>query len=61
MEVLFKNAFYKDTRKLGDIRTKKQVNRLIDEVKDAASIHDISGITKLKGYPSAYRKRIDNY
>ncbi len=61
MNVKFEKSFAKD---LEDIREKallKRVKGVIDEVKNADNVQEISSLKKLKGYETFYRIRFGDY
>jgi mRNA interferase RelE/StbE len=47
MKVLFEKSFGRDLKKIKDKRLRKQVQEVIDQVKSAASINDVSNLKKM--------------
>jgi len=61
VNVRYEKSFAKD---LGNIREKsllKRVKHVIDEVKNADNIQEISSLKKLKGYETFYRIKFGDY
>lgn len=61
MDVIFKDRFSKDIKKITDKNLKKSIEDTINKVKLANSIHELSNVKKIKGHESAYRIRIGDY
>lgn len=61
MQVLFTNQFAKDIRKLKDKSLAQNIELIINAVKDANNLSEITNVKKLKGHQYAYRIRIGDY
>ncbi len=61
MKVEYLKDFAKDVAKLKDGKLKQRIVGVINEVKAAKNIREISEIKKLKGFKSAYRIKVDAY
>ena len=60
MNIIFKNSFLKDIKKLKDKNVKVSLKLIINEFKNK-QLHEIKGLKKLFGYEGFYRIRIGNY
>jgi mRNA interferase RelE/StbE len=61
MKVLFEKSFGRDLKKIKDKRLRKQVQEVIDQVKSAASINDVSNLKKMQDFDTYCRIRLGNY
>ncbi|MDZ4148986.1 MAG: plasmid stabilization protein [Flavobacteriaceae bacterium] len=61
MKVLYLKSFLKDIQNLKDDVLKEKVLDVINEIKNAQTLVEISNIKKLKGHTEAYRLRIGKY
>ncbi len=61
MEVEFLSKFNKDISSIKQKTTKASIIKIIEQVEDARSLSDISGVKKLKGFKDAYRIRVGDY
>lgn len=61
MKVIYSSAITKDVRKIKDQKLIDRITAVIKIIKDAEKIEDITGVKKMKGYPTAYRIRIGDY
>lgn len=61
MDVIFKDRFGKDISKITDKNLKESIAGIIDKVKLAKSIHELSNVKRIKGHEAAYRIRIGDY
>ena len=61
MEVEFLSKFNKDISSVKQKTTKASIIKIIEQLENAGSITDISGVKKLKGFKDAYRIRIGDY
>jgi mRNA interferase RelE/StbE len=61
MKVLFEKSFGRDLKKINDKRLRKQVQEVIDQVKSATSINDLSNLKKMQGFDAYYRIRMGDY
>ena len=56
-----KKSFLNDLKKITDPALKAEIKQVIETVKKANSMQDISQLKKLKGYRISYRIRVGNY
>ena len=61
MKALFEKSFGRDLKKVKDKRLLAQVQEIIEQVKSASSMGEISNLKKLQGYETYYRIRVGNY
>ncbi|MBE7472091.1 MAG: type II toxin-antitoxin system RelE/ParE family toxin [Anaerolineae bacterium] len=61
MEIRFEASFEKDLKKIRDKKLLKQIREVIEEVKLAKGLKDITDLKKLKGYETFYRIRLGDY
>jgi len=61
VEVRFEASFERDLKKLKDKRLLKNVKDIIDDIKKAQNLDEISNLSKLKGYKTFYRIRLGDY
>ncbi|GAB4440788.1 MAG: type II toxin-antitoxin system RelE/ParE family toxin [Anaerolineae bacterium] len=61
MEIRFEASFEKDLKKIRDKKLLKQIREVIEEVKLAKGLKDITVLKKLKGYETFYRIRLGDY
>jgi len=61
MKVAYLAKFSKDLDKLRLPKDKAAILRTIDEVKQATSLPQLSGVKKLSGFQHAYRLRCGHY
>lgn len=61
MIVTYHSKFKKDLQNLKDNTLKTALLNKIKELKEIASLEQISNLRKLSGHPDAYRLRIGNY
>ncbi|MCK9401671.1 MAG: hypothetical protein M0Q51_17010 [Bacteroidales bacterium] len=61
MQIEFLRAFYKDLDKLENKKVAQKLGVIISMVESSDSLDNIPNIKKLKGHPTAYRIRIQNY
>lgn len=61
MKVRFRNSFKKDLKRIKDKSLLAQISSVIENVKAADSVGDVSNLLKLKGYQGFYRIRVGNY
>ena len=61
MKLLFDKTFNKDISELKDKKIASSLKEIINEFEKKESILEITGIKKIKGYKSYYRKRIGDY
>jgi mRNA interferase RelE/StbE len=50
MKVQFETSFARDLKKIRNKRLLKEVQEVIEEVKSAASTHDVADLKKMQGY-----------
>jgi mRNA interferase RelE/StbE len=61
MNIVFLKSFEKDLSRLTKQSDKKAIIQVIEMVKNANDIEELSGIKKLKGAKQAYRLRVGHY
>ena len=61
MKVVFEKKFLKDIESIGNKRTKRIGEEIIEQVEKTENLNEIGGLKKLKGYKNAYRIRIGDY
>lgn len=61
MNVKYEKSFAKDLKNVKEKNLLKRVKEVIDEVKKADSLKELSNLTKLKGYDNFYRIKFSNY
>ncbi|WP_420644961.1 type II toxin-antitoxin system RelE family toxin [Candidatus Leptofilum sp.] len=61
MDVLFEASFAKDLKRVKDKQLLKRVQNILEHVKVANSLSDISNLKKLQGYDSYFRLRLGDY
>ena len=61
MKIIFLSIFLKDIKKIKDPKTARKIEELISNLKQAASLEDVSNVKKMKGYSVAYRIKSGNY
>jgi mRNA interferase RelE/StbE len=61
MQVEFLSKFNKDISSINQKSTKTSILRVIEQVEEAKTLSEISGLKKLKGFKEAYRIRVGDY
>lgn len=61
MNLLFKASFKKDLKRIQDPRLLAKVNDLINQLKTAKNLTEISNLSKLKGHDDFYRIRLGDF
>ena len=61
MKIIFLSTFLKDIKKIKDPKTARKIEKLISNLKQVASLEDVSNVKKMKGYSVAYRIKSGNY
>ena len=61
MIIEYRDSFKTDLLKIKDTRLYTKTTFLIEDIKKARTIEDISNIIKLKGYKNYYRIRLGDY
>jgi len=61
MILRFEESFEKDLLKLKDKKVKKKLTQVIQNLKRAEKLDEISNLKKLEGYKYFYRIRLGNY
>lgn len=61
MKLVFLKSFLKDLDKLKDPKIARKVENIIDDLKAAESLDELSNVKKMKGYSIAYRIRTGSY
>ncbi len=61
MRLKFTNQFEKQLDKISDKRIRRQITKVLQELKDAPTLSSVVSVKKLKGYSKAYRIRSGGY
>jgi mRNA interferase RelE/StbE len=61
VEVKYEKSFAKDLKNIREKVLLKRVKDIIEEVKKAENLNEISNIKKLKGYDTFYRIKFGDY
>jgi mRNA interferase RelE/StbE len=61
MQVIVTRQFAKDVHKELDKAYQIQLADIIDQIRNAQTLHEIQNVKKLKGYKTAYRIKIDDF
>lgn len=61
MKIVYTQVVTKDVRKIKDQKVITRITKVLDELKQAESLEEISSTKKLAGHPTAHRIRIGNY
>ena len=61
MQVKFADDFHKSVKKVKDNLALKRLDVLIEKLKEASSIRDISNVKAIANYPGRYRIRTGDY
>jgi mRNA interferase RelE/StbE len=61
MKVLYEKAFWRDIKKLRDQNVSDHLALVLEEIKKATDLSVLGEIKKLKGHPSAFRIKVDDY
>jgi mRNA interferase RelE/StbE len=61
MQVEFLSKFNRDLDRIHHQYVRKSIIKVIDEVKVARSLNEVSNVKKLKGFQSAFRIRLGEY
>jgi mRNA interferase RelE/StbE len=61
MKIIFLSTFLKDIKKIKDPKAARMIEKLISNLKQAASLEDVSNVKKMKGYSVAYKIKSGNY
>jgi mRNA interferase RelE/StbE len=61
MKVLYEKAFWRDIKKLRDQNVLDNLALVIEKIKKATDLSVLGDIKKLKGHPSAFRMKVDDY
>jgi mRNA interferase RelE/StbE len=61
MKVLYEKAFWRDIKKLRDQNVLDNLALVIEKIKKATDLSVLGDIKKLKGHPSAFRIKVDDY
>jgi mRNA interferase RelE/StbE len=61
MKVLYEKAFWRDIKKLRDQNVLDNLALVIEKIKNATDLSVLGDIKKLKGHPSAFRIKVDDY
>lgn len=61
MQVIFKNSFLKDLRKIKERALAVRVKEAIESIEQAATLQEIASLKALKNSTSYYRIRVGDY
>ena len=61
MEVFYESSFAKDLKRVKDKQLLKRVRDVLEQVKAAQELGEISDLKKLQGYESYFRIRLGDY
>lgn len=61
MEVLFDSSFEKSIDNINDSKIKENLVRFIEDVENCKALSELTGIKKLEGFKTYFRKRIGDY
>jgi mRNA interferase RelE/StbE len=61
MRVTYSKAVIKDVRNIKDEKLISKIEMVVNQLKSAKSIEEISQLKKIKGHPAAHRIRIGDY
>ena len=61
MELIFKDSFLKDVKRIKETAVKKKITAVISDSRKATSSLDLKNVKKLKGSSDEYRIRIGDY
>jgi mRNA interferase RelE/StbE len=61
MKVLYEKAFWRDIKKLRDQNVLDNLALVLEEIKKTTDLSVLGDIKKLKGHPSAFRIKVDDY
>ena len=61
MNVEPSRRFSRDVRSLGSVQIRRRLDRVIQELIEAASITEVSGVRRIRGEGQHYRIRIGDY
>jgi mRNA interferase RelE/StbE len=61
MKVIYEKAFWRDIKKLRDQNVLDNLALVLEKIKKATDLSVLGDIKKLKGHPSAFRIKVDDY
>jgi mRNA interferase RelE/StbE len=61
VNVAFEASFARDLKRIKNKPLLRQVQRIIDQVKAARVLSDVSNLKKMQGYGTFYRVRLGDY
>jgi len=61
MEIIFKESFLKDLKKIKNNEIKQKILEIISTCEKAKSLNEIKDLKKLRGYKNFFRIKIGNY
>ena len=61
MKILFEKKFLKDVEALQGSELKQRIADVIKAAENAATLHDLPNLKKMKGHKTAYRIRIGEH
>ena len=61
MNIAFEASFARDLKRVRDKQLLQRVQQVIEGVREAATIDDVTGVKKMQGCDTFYRLRLDDY
>ncbi|PCJ82209.1 MAG: plasmid stabilization protein [Bacteroidetes bacterium] len=61
MQIIYLASFLKDLKKIKDAKVLSKVKKALLDLQALTEVHEDTNIVKIKGHPTAYRKRIGDY
>ena len=61
MIILYEQAFLRDIKKIRDQKISDNLAKIIKEIKQTNDLSALDNIKKLKGHPSAFRIKVNDY
>ena len=61
MNIAFEASFARDLKRVRDKQLLRRVQQVIESVREAATIDDVTGVKKMQGYDTLYRLRLGDY
>ncbi|HOS79803.1 MAG TPA: type II toxin-antitoxin system mRNA interferase toxin, RelE/StbE family [Anaerolineae bacterium] len=61
MKIAFEASFARDLKHIRNKQLLQQVQQVIENVKEAATIDTVRGLKKMQGYDTFYRLRLGDY
>jgi len=61
MNILYSKKFLKDIEQLNERKIRRNIEDVINQIKDSHSLAELNSVRKMVGYDNYYRIRIGNY